>query len=144
MPATPVRVRFRAFTRNNVRIRTNAILAKAIELEVKYANLLIEELRSYPAPLPNQRYQRTFELGRHWKVQPGDPKILPSGIICRVINDVQDTRGKYYATYVQGPWQTSIHAGRWTKTSDDPVVTELRRGFARELQASVRANIGYV
>lgn len=142
--ATPVRVRFRAFTRNNLQIRTSRILAQAMALEVKYANELIEELRDYPSPLPNQRYVRTFALREHWKIQPGDPRILPSGVICRIINDVQDDRGRYYATYVQGPWQVAIHQGRWLNVDDDIVVGGLRRSFRQEMQQIVRNNVRYV
>lgn len=147
--ATPVRVRFRAFTRNNLQIRTSRILAQALALEIEYAGKLIDELKEYPSPLPNQQYVRTYELREHWRIQDGDPRIAPSGIICRIINDVQDHRGKYYATYVQGPWQTGIHQGRWLKATGDGdeenhVVRGLRRDFARKMRQIVRSNVRFV
>lgn len=151
MASVRVTSRLRAFTRNNLRVRTGAIIAGAMRLEEEYAEKLIAMLQYTPPERPEQKYVRTGELIKHWKINPGDPRVTPSGIICRVINDVKDDRGKYYATYVQGPWQTAMHAGRWIKAESgvesgpaDDDVMDLRRDFARDMRRLVRNNIGYV
>jgi len=74
------------------------------EMKNHWRDLLVplkRELRTYPAKLPGQKYERTFNLKRNWQyavLSPGEAEM--SNLAA-------------YAGWVQGVEQAEIHQGRW-------------------------------
>lgn len=63
---------------------------------------VIGEVRPYPEKLPNQQYERTFNLRDSWGYEITNP------LQAKVENTA------VYAGYVQGMDQAAVHVGRWT------------------------------
>ena len=75
----------------------------------KSADLLREDMRVYPPPVPNSTYIRTGKLKAGWAKRMGATGGLPSAII--------GNYGVTYAPYVQDyDRQAAIHRNRWQTT----------------------------
>jgi hypothetical protein len=95
---------------------------------------LARQLAIYPGELPNQRYQRTGNLGRGWtEATPVYIVTSGGGIDSRLENAVS------YADDVQGEGQKTIFSGRWTLAST--VLTEYEQDIAVAVEAGTRAGI---
>lgn len=76
---------------------------------------LLDTLREYPPPLPNQKYIRTYRLRRGWKafIQ----RVNANSFAVVVSNDVDYTSfvigSLAQATSVAASFQADIHRGRW-------------------------------
>lgn len=67
---------------------------------------LKRELRTYPAPPPDSKYVRTFNLKRNWQYAVLSPTVAEVG------------NAATYAGWVQGVEQAGIHVGRWDRAVD--------------------------
>lgn len=76
---------------------------------------LLDELRFYPPPLPNQKYVRTYKLKRGWKA--GIMSVGVSRFALVISNDVNYTAmvvgSLAQAESVAANFQRAIHQGRW-------------------------------
>jgi hypothetical protein len=101
----------------------------------------LDELRYYPAPRPNQRYQRTFKLRDGWEVSY---RRTEGGFLVTVANDVP------YAKFVVGSlaqaraaaasFQAWMHKGRWPLATE--TVTFWLEAFNEEFAAEFQRELG--
>src|SRR5262245_22951495 len=71
--------------------------------------LLLEDMQEYPPELPNQEYERTFDLRRSWS--RGQVEQQSSSLVLRVTSDPDQAP---YNRFVQSDaYQARIHQGRW-------------------------------
>lgn len=87
---------------------------KVIERHVKNEAKRLRR-KPYPARLPNQKYQRTMELGKHFRAQK-----VKTGT-WRIINRVRNKYGRAYAVWVvkKGMQNIKYHLGRWWTVEDE-------------------------
>lgn len=121
-----ISARFRALTANSKQIRTELLEQAVKAVQRKHAEAIKKRLQQYPPERPESLYVRTGDLGRGWHVP--STGISGSGIVTLVANSVR------YSTYVQGPWQTAIHEGRWLALAD----AVDREGYHAELRAMMK------
>lgn len=157
-----VGVTLHALTKKQGRLRAIANdCVRGVNAELNSAaTAMAADLRRYPPPLVNpktgklQRYQRTGNLGRNWRVisSPFDfafALVKAGGALAvSVVNDVQDTGegyknypagtaqdfiGQEYAANVQDETQQRpIHRGRWT------TIQQARAAHVPNLRAACR------
>lgn len=94
-----------------LRAMANTALGAVADALQRTSQDIIKELQEYPLPTQG-KYERTGELGVHWKTFPasGAAPNLDGSMSLAIYNDVVDDYGRYYAIYVQGQWQTDAHA----------------------------------
>ena len=67
---------------------------------------LKRELRTYPAPPPNSKYIRTYNLKQKWQYTVYSPRHAEIGNMAE------------YAGWVQGVDKATIHEGRWDTAAE--------------------------
>jgi len=90
---------------------------RALRLETE---AIIKEAQKYPDPTGGV-YERTYELQNHWQTFPhsGTATNTDGSRSIAIYNDAVDPRGRYYAIYVQGEWQTGAHEETgWQRIED--------------------------
>lgn len=93
-------------------------------------NDIAYDAADYPPELPNQRYQRTGDLGRGWT--DGEPMFSMSGnsLMGELVNSVS------YAAEVMGPGeQEAIFVDRWRTT--DQIVDAWEARVANAVQDAI-------
>lgn len=165
VPARPFEIRFRALTTDMSRIKAANAKVRGFVGVALYEFLvqLRNEIREYPSqsisqieyiqksrnyelierrakkagvanPIhkPRQVYQRTRTLYRSWQISK--PVLNPSGYNMRLTNIASD-KYKSYAMYVQGEWQTEVHAQTgWIKVPDYVRRRDYRSRLRRNIQ----------
>lgn len=127
----PPLVKFTALHVNPVRIDIAKIEREVRDYVREYAESLVREVEQYPPVPAGSTYERTGVLGSSWET-----KVRRSGdrLEGSVVNNATDPRGRRYAVYVQGKWQTPQHdATGWLRV--DQVAMQKRAEYRRALQA---------
>ena len=83
-------------------------------------------LRTYPPPLPDQKYKRTYNLKRNWQYAVHSPR------------HAEMTNPATYAGWVQGVEQAQIHEGRW------PIAVKVANVRLEEFIKSISEKIGRI
>lgn len=119
LPARRLRVQFTAIGAQVRRKVVDIGVFDDIELVTEnHAYEIVEQLQEYPPIPPGSTYNRTGDLGRSWRVRRGREG---QNTVYFITNDVSDYRGRNYATFVQGQYQTSQHATTGWKNIEDYV-----------------------
>lgn len=107
------------------RLQTEKIVEAGLH---KTAMTMYTDLWTYPPPLPNQRYRRTYKLRSGWYV-------VGSGLLFRVINDTNE----YNREVQDRDQQRRIFQGRWPTWQGvvEQRQGELRENVLREVEARV-------
>lgn len=106
--------------RLNQRLQGVKLLAVALTPVIQKQQEVIQtQLQTYPPPLANSRYVRTFKLKNSWKrgrIEAGNNLIKT-----KVYSDgsARNDRGEDYSPFVMDELeQADIHRGRWRTVQD--------------------------
>jgi hypothetical protein len=139
MPLHPrnINVRFRGLTTNVKSLDTKQLEREASKFMLNHMISIKKELQVYP-PEPGgtqqvfiralgryetvqdpSAYQRTYRLQKGWKIL--NPSKTKEGIVVRLVNNAREagSRGRQYAAFVQGQFQTALHKATGWLTVDN-------------------------
>lgn len=135
-PLFDVSVEFKGYNRVRNQLRAAAayfpeVVDPIIEKHTKKQADMLRH-KPYPARLPNQKYQRTYNLQRSFRAQRKGTAAWA------VINRARDRRGRYYAVWVikKGMQNRKYHLHRWWTLDDTLAETapELTKNLSAALE----------
>lgn len=153
-----VSVGVRALTRPSTQAKASiANLEQEVKALLKRkTEQLVDDMQVYPAPRPDRTYtdrqghartekayERTYKLRDGWREKP--VAFTSGDLVSGVFNDVTDGRGRYYASFVQGPLtgehrQVPAFGNEYGWTS----ITTAHKRRGQELASEVRGALSKV
>lgn len=116
--------------------RAESVRGKTKRVMQEYQAKIHDTARTYPPPMPAQKYVRTYKLQNSWQI--GEIEDAGTEMRARVYSD-GSARTKYgeYAQFVMHEkFQANIHRGRWQTT--DMIAAEYEPQLALALSEMVK------
>lgn len=132
--------RFRALRVNPTRVDIAAATREVDQYVWDFVEDILESVNKYPPPPPNSTYVRRGLDGGIMGSWHHSIINVTNGVEHRLYNNATDPRGRQYFIYVQGAWQTALHAQTgWDRL--DLAVLAKRREYRNGLQAIYRKHL---
>lgn len=116
--------------------RTETVRGKTKRILQEYQAKIHETARTYPPPMPAQKYVRTYKLQNSWQI--GEIEDAGTELRTKIYSD-GSAKTKYgeYAHYVMhDKFQADVHRGRWSTT--DMIAAEYQPQLAATLAEMVK------